>query len=118
MVEKFDKVVWVDEDDIYEFEEGELQRSNKTGWKSDDGREFKTQEDAEAHELKCKRQKHKDNCVSSFYNDINLSSLPYGFAERGTGIENVSVYKGSLTNFLFKNEMNIMNLYNELEGEK
>ena len=117
MVVSFEKTIWVTDCGM-EYEDHELEKVEKTGWKTEDGKEFSSKEDAEEHERKYNRRKYIESCCKSFEDSISFSDRPYGWADRGTGYETVYARPGSITNFVINYKDAIQNLFNELEGEK
>jgi len=117
MAMSFEKTVLVN-DWGKEYEEHDLEKVHKTGWKTEDGKEFSSKEDAEEHEREYNRRKYVESCHKSFEDSIKFGDLPYGYADRGTGLETVYARHYTATNFVIKYKDDILKLLNELEGEK
>ena len=120
MAMSFEKTVLVN-DWGKEYEEHDLEKVQKTGWKTEDGKEFSSKEGAEEHERKYNRRKYVESCCKSFEDIICSSDFcnrPYGRADRGTGYETVYAMPWTVSSFVMKNKDAILKLLNELEGEK
>ena len=113
----FEKTVWVSNWGR-EYEEHEIDKVQKSGWKTEDEKEFSSKEDAEEHEREYNHKKYVESCCKTFTGSISFSDMPYGYADRGRGLETVYAKDYTISSFVIKYKDSILKLLNELEGEK